>query len=1788
MACPHVAGVAALAWSHYPNRTRDWVRIWLRSSADDLGDSGYDSYYGHGRVNARKTVEMSPPSHELIAYTWETPPYVELGTPATINATILNFGENETGLTVELLANGTVVNSGTIDILPGGNSATVNLAWSPTVEGSYNITFYVVPVVGEVSLENNALWKHMYVGFPVKAVVLHSLGNVNGDIITNWQTLTNEWYLFGDTMTYIDYTSLNKKDITYDDIRATEADVLIISCAYDPNLGWQFTDSEIEAIQRYVHEGHGLIATCATLYHGVPNNNKLAPLFGLNKTTVWRADQGTDLLHVLNTTHPVFDDVPNPLVFPEVATTLPNDGRWDSNELVGGTYLAIGHYQESAITVFRGLVYVSPLLEIIPPYYHHHLQLLYNAIRWSQYEKPEHELTVSLEAPTHLNPGESALLNATVSNIGLSNETDVSIYLLVNDTVVDTTTISLLVNDTSQTIEYMWSPSIEGRYNITAYAPPVPNESILADNVVAEMVRVRLGGGLVVFEEAHLPPYTIGSNPAAEVVGGYSEFANYIIANGYTVSTINPGTTITPDVLAPVDVLVIVAPSNSYYDSELNAIEDWVRNGGNLLLISDNGYYGYQARTIATRFGINMQGDMICDSDENVGYPYWPFYDGSNIIPHMATDGVSRVEMYAGDGIIWAPTGEMPLIRTDSDGTAYWYNSGRSAPGISVASAFEGGTTGSGRLVVVTDTNVWDSAYDADGDGTRDFYDSYNEIFALDCIDWLSIRYPHDLSVGLDAPNVAKLGDLTKLNATVVNRGLNNETDVELRLLINGSTVDSVVLPELSSLQHYTLGYAWTPEIEGAYNITAYVLPVSGEDYVADNVAAKDVSVRQLKNVLFDQTHQTDYIGNYYLWTTSLLQRGYLVDALTVSPVTSDLLDACDVFVIPQAMVSYTLDELLAIQNFVMNGGGLLVIGDDYPYIYTDLTGFAGITWAYGGTSGITTDITPHPVTAGVFSIYLDYPMTVLYVNGTAEALVRDPASNIMLSVSEQLPGKVLAFADEGSLWDYGIGREYNLLLADNMIDWLSVPIPCEHDLAVSLEVPSVLQGGESALLNATVRNRGLNNETGVELQLLVNGTTVDSIILPELPTNASYTLRYLLGSAIGGRRYNVTAYSLPVLGENNTLNNLVTRIITVPFYARTYLSPQWTGGGTPVNWHADDGSWQYTLPFDFPFYGVYYRTIYISSNGLVTFNGPDTSWGNSILWLASKRAITPAWDDWVTYDPYDIYIWQNVTHVGIRWSVRALGSEFVSDFEAILRMDGLIQFNYGYNNGYISATIGISDGNGEVIAEDATNLNYMNTITFTPPIPGHELVVSLEGPKHLRPGESTQLNATVTNFGSNNESNVELQLLVNDSQTASVMIPTLLVWQTYTLGYNWTPTNEGTYNITANAPPILSEESTENNAATKLVKVMETRGSVLFDQTHGTDNLIYYGLWIENLTERGYVVDSITFGPIVPDVFEGYDVFVIPQALVSYTLDELSAIQNFVMNGGGLLVIGDDYPYIYTDLTGFAGITWAYGGTWGTTTDITPHPVTQGVVAVYLAGPGSMMNVAFPAIDLIRDQVGNVMLAVSEIGSGRVLGMADEDSLMDWSIGSADNLRLANNMVDWLAPQVGGDRDVAVVNAVVSPSEVYPGWIVHANVTVANLGNVAETFTVSLYYNSSSAVTQFVYNLQPNATLDLSLSWDTTFVALGNYTISAVASTVATETNTVNNMFVGGTVEVRLIGDIKKDRVVDVFDCILASMAFGATPSDPQWNLFCDMKQDNVIDIFDMVLIAEHFGECQ
>jgi thermitase len=771
MACPHVSGVAALAWSQFPNATRDWIRHWLRYTADDLGNPGFDVYFGYGRVNAEKAVGK-PLDHDLLILGLEEPRYIEPGSVGNLSSTIFNFGKStEANITVQLLANESIVDSVQVDFLASGVSKTINFSWNPIVEGKYNITFYVVPVLGEDNISNN--WESAVVRVYHPKVALFQN-------VYPWAQSSNEEAL---DMHDIPYVTLSSKDF------------------------------------------------------GLVNLSQYIKV-------IIASDQDQAFYNAMNASRWWFEDyVRNGGVLEIHAADL----GWHGGQWIG----------------------------VLP-----------GGLRWKE-----------LEA------NYVTILNRTHPVVNTPN------FIREND-----------LN--------WWSWSAHG------YFSGYPANSCI-----------------VIVEDYGRPAYL-------EFKCG----AGLIVASALTL--------------------------------------EWAYYRGYTLMLENSLLY--------------------------------PVY-----------------------------------------------------------------------------------------------------------------KYEHELAVFLDAPVFLLPGGSSLLNATVVNYGSRNETNVDLRILINGDIADSIVITELVTDASFTLSYFWTPTTEGTYNITLYTPPLSGENVVVNNEVSEIVNVRHLKHVLFDQTHGADNIACYSMWITALSERGFMTYVQTSGEITFDKLSSYDVFVIPQADIPYLPSELSAIQNFVFDGGGLLVIGDNYPSIYTDLTSFAGITWASYKTSGITTDITPHLVTVGVYSVYLASPYAKMDVTGAAQDLVRDEKGGIMLAVSVQSFGKVIGFADENSLWDLGIRGGDNLRLACNMIEWLATPVQYEHEIFVKLEAPTHLLVNISVSLNATVCNRGLNNETNVQLFILINGNVTDSVTIPKLSVDSTFTLRYQWTPRIAGV-YNVTAYSPPKVGENNTVNNEISRTVRV------------------------------------------------------------------------------------------------------------------------------------------------------------------------------------------------------------------------------------------------------------------------------------------------------------------------------------------------------------------------------------------------------------------------------------------------------------------------------------------------------------------------------------------------------------------------------------------------------------------------------------------------------------------
>jgi len=123
------------------------------------------------------------------------------------------------------------------------------------------------------------------------------------------------------------------------------------------------------------------------------------------------------------------------------------------------------------------------------------------------------------------------------------------------------------------------------------------------------------------------------------------------------------------------------------------------------------------------------------------------------------------------------------------------------------------------------------------------------------------------------------------------------------------------------------------------------------------------------------------------------------------------------------------------------------------------------------------------------------------------------------------------------------------------------------------------------------------------------------------------------------------------------------------------------------------------------------------------------------------------------------------------------------------------------------------------------------------------------------------------------------------------------------------------------------------------------------------------------------------------------------------------------------------------------------------------------------------------------------------------------------WSFGSG--------LSDFWLIKVGSIHDIAVIAVAPSQTIVEQGEVVCIDVTVQNQGDFTETFNVTTYSNSTAITTQSVQAFAPKTTTTLSLYWNTTTFSLGNYEVSAVASTVLGETDEADNAYMDGSVRV-------------------------------------------------------------
>ena len=201
--------------------------------------------------------------------------------------------------------------------------------------------------------------------------------------------------------------------------------------------------------------------------------------------------------------------------------------------------------------------------------------------------------------------------------------------------------------------------------------------------------------------------------------------------------------------------------------------------------------------------------------------------------------------------------------------------------------------------------------------------------------------------------------------------------------------------------------------------------------------------------------------------------------------------------------------------------------------------------------------------------------------------------------------------------------------------------------------------------------------------------------------------------------------------------------------------SYQWvdiTGLGTRINLSDNNSIGPLDLGFDFSFYSQIFSSIYVGSNGLLTFGAGSLDATNDSI--PSTRIPNNMIDPfWTNLNPQGRFVYyfrdtENQRFIVSFIEVPYYGPEGVLTFQVILNANGEIEFNYGRMGPGLTmwapwwasqfappATIGIENSNGSDGLQIAYNENYMHDSLSIRIYPSWLAVTPASG--HIMPGGS-------------------------------------------------------------------------------------------------------------------------------------------------------------------------------------------------------------------------------------------------------------------------------------------------------------------------------------------------------------------------------------------------------------------------------------------------------------------
>jgi hypothetical protein len=106
-----------------------------------------------------------------------------------------------------------------------------------------------------------------------------------------------------------------------------------------------------------------------------------------------------------------------------------------------------------------------------------------------------------------------------------------------------------------------------------------------------------------------------------------------------------------------------------------------------------------------------------------------------------------------------------------------------------------------------------------------------------------------------------------------------------------------------------------------------------------------------------------------------------------------------------------------------------------------------------------------------------------------------------------------------------------------------------EHDIAVSsFQAPDFMDPGTTAVIEALIRNRGLNDESNIEIEFLVDDVVQETQMISYIESGCSEKVSFEWTPTEYPMEYLVGIHAVPIPDENVTTNNLQEKSVIVEY----------------------------------------------------------------------------------------------------------------------------------------------------------------------------------------------------------------------------------------------------------------------------------------------------------------------------------------------------------------------------------------------------------------------------------------------------------------------------------------------------------------------------------------------------------------------------------------------------------------------------------------------------------------